>query len=50
MISVLEFHSEQMNHIPLPLFFVNVASKGLRLSVSVLESTLAGPHVSVDSK
>ena len=36
--------------IPSPLLFVSVAAKGLRLSVSLLESTLVGPHVGVDSK
>ena len=35
---------------PLPMFFVSVASKGLMLHVSGLESTLAGSCVSVDSK
>src|SRR6267143_2693087 len=39
------------NNWPLsPLFFVNVASKGLRHCVSALESTLAGIPISVDSK
>jgi hypothetical protein len=33
-----------------PLFFVSVASKGLRADVSGLESTLAGISISVDSK
>jgi hypothetical protein len=33
-----------------PLLFVNVASKGLTLSVSGLESTLVGGHISVASK
>jgi hypothetical protein len=33
-----------------PRFFVSVASKGFRLGVSGLESTLAGVHVSVASK
>jgi hypothetical protein len=32
------------------VFFVSVAGKGLRLPVSLLESTLVGSHVSVDSK
>jgi hypothetical protein len=32
------------------LFFVSVAAKGLRASVSLLESTLVGGHVSVASK
>ena len=36
--------------IPSPLFFVSVAAKELRFSVSLLESTLVGPHVGVDSK
>jgi hypothetical protein len=35
---------------PLPRFFVSVASKGLRNSVSDLESTLTGIPTSVDSK
>ena len=35
---------------PPPMFFISVASKGLRLAVSVLKSTLMGDHVSVDSK
>ena len=35
---------------PLPLFFVSVASKGISAFVSLLESTLAGPRASVDSK
>jgi hypothetical protein len=35
---------------PLPRFFVSVASKGLRNSVSGLESTLTGILTSVDSK
>ncbi len=35
---------------PHPMFFVSVASKGLRFSVSDLESTLAGCRISVDSK
>ncbi len=34
----------------LPLFFVSADSKGLSKSTSSLESTLAGPHGSVDSK
>src|SRR2546427_5043863 len=38
------------NNCPLPLFFVSVASKGFRVCVSGLESTLAGAFVSVDSK
>jgi hypothetical protein len=33
-----------------PSLFVNVASKGLKLSVSGLESTLTGIFVNVDSK
>jgi hypothetical protein len=33
-----------------PWFFVNVASKGLRVYVSGLESTLADISISVDSK
>ncbi len=33
-----------------PAFFVSVASKGLSVSVSGLESTLTGDCVSVDSK
>ena len=32
------------------MFFVSVASKGLRVHVSGLESTLAGISISVDSK
>jgi hypothetical protein len=32
------------------MFFVSVASKGLRVYVSGLESTLAGMPISVDSK
>ncbi len=32
------------------MFFVSVASKGLMIDVSGLESTLAGAQVSVDSK
>jgi hypothetical protein len=32
------------------MFFVSVAAKGLRFSVSLLESTLVGSHVSVASK
>ena len=32
------------------MFFVSVASKGLRIYVSGLESTLAGISISVDSK
>ena len=35
---------------PLPLFYVSVASKGLRVYVSGLESTLTGISTSVDSK
>jgi hypothetical protein len=35
---------------PLPLFFISVASKGLRVYVSGLESTLAGWFVSVAFK
>jgi hypothetical protein len=35
---------------PHPLFFVNVASKGLRAYVSDLDSTVAGSPISVDSK
>jgi hypothetical protein len=35
---------------PTPPFFVNVDSKGVSVSVSALESTLAGFPVSVDSK
>src|SRR5712671_6565077 len=33
-----------------PMFLVSVASKGLRVHVSALESTLAGISISVDSK
>ncbi len=33
-----------------PLFFISVASKGLSVYVSGLESTLAGISISVDSK
>src|SRR5713226_6460103 len=36
--------------VTLPWFFVSVASKGLRVCVSGLESTLAGISTSVDSK
>jgi len=35
---------------PPPPFFVSVASKGVRVHVSGLESTLAGVSTSVDSK
>jgi hypothetical protein len=35
---------------PSPLFFISVASKGLNVYVSRLESTLAGISISVDSK
>jgi hypothetical protein len=35
---------------PSPWFFVSVASKGLRVCVSGLKSTLAGISISVDSK
>jgi hypothetical protein len=35
---------------PSPRFFVNVASKGFRISVSGLESTLMGGCASVASK
>jgi hypothetical protein len=35
---------------PLRLFFISVASKGLNVYVSGLESTLAGISTSVDSK
>jgi hypothetical protein len=35
---------------PSPRFFVNVASKGFRISVSGLESTLMGGRVSVAPK
>jgi len=35
---------------PLRLFFISVASKGLNVHVSGLESTLAGISTSVDSK
>src|SRR6266852_6367847 len=35
---------------PSPWFSVSVASKGLRVCVSGLESTLAGISISVDSK
>jgi hypothetical protein len=38
------------NWTPSSLFFVNVASKGFRLAVSGLESTLAGCLTGVDSK
>jgi len=38
-----------MSHGP-PCFFVSVASTGLRVRVSGLESTVAGTSVSVDSK
>jgi hypothetical protein len=33
-----------------PVFFVSVASKGLKFTVSGLESTLTGGLASVDSK
>ncbi len=36
--------------LPSPLFFVSVASKGLNVRVSGLESTFADTSVSVDSK
>jgi hypothetical protein len=36
--------------LPLPLFFVSVASKELRDCLSGLESTLADISISVDSK
>ena len=36
--------------LPSPWFSVSVASKGLRVCVSGLESTLAGISISVDSK
>jgi hypothetical protein len=40
-----------VNKIPSPpCMFVSVASKGLRVYVSDLESTLAGISISVDSK
>ena len=35
---------------PPPVFFVSVASKGLNVHVSGLESTVAGISISVDSK
>jgi hypothetical protein len=35
---------------PVPPVFVSVAAKELRFSVSLLESTLVGPYVGVDSK
>ena len=35
---------------PSPRFFVTVASKGVKFSVSALESTLAGALADVDSK
>jgi hypothetical protein len=35
---------------PSPVFFISVASKGLNVYVSGLESTLAGISISVDSK
>jgi hypothetical protein len=35
---------------PSPQFFVNVASKGVKFSVSALESTFAGGFADVDSK
>jgi len=35
---------------PFPLFFISVASKGFRVYVSGLESTLVGISLSVDSK
>jgi hypothetical protein len=38
------------NSHPSPVFFVSVASKGLNVSVSRLESTLASIPISVDSK
>src|SRR5260370_37619861 len=38
------------NRNPSPLFFISVASKGLRIYVNGLESTLAGISISVDSK
>ena len=38
------------NWYPSPWFSVSVASKGLRVYVSGLESTLAGISISVDSK
>jgi len=33
-----------------PLFFVSVDSKQLKINATLLESTLAGAHVGVDSK
>ncbi len=40
-----------VSHIsPLPRFFISVASKGLSVYVSGLESTLTGISISVDSK
>jgi hypothetical protein len=36
--------------LPSPRFFVNVASKGVRFSVSALESTFADGSADVDSK
>jgi hypothetical protein len=43
-----QFQNEKAD--PPPGFFVSVASKGLRVHVSGLESTLAGIPISVDSK
>jgi hypothetical protein len=42
--------ARQTAHLPSPYIFVCVASKGLRVHVSVLESTHAGISISVDSK
>ena len=41
---------EKHIEVPTPMFFVSVASKGLNVCVSGLESTLAGTSISVDFK
>jgi hypothetical protein len=46
----LEVFNSQKTMPPPPRFFVSADSKGLRLSVSCLESTLADVSASVDSK
>jgi hypothetical protein len=46
----LEFKMESRPFTPSPHIFVSVASKGVRSSVSGLESTLTDIFASVDSK
>jgi hypothetical protein len=41
---------EEARRVPLPRFFVSVASKGVRFGVSLLSATLTGRFVSVADK